>query len=497
MTPACLGVITRLARETHWTVAVKSTKEAINYFGDLLRPIYKNRKLLHVAEVDVGMVGVVRGLETLGAAPPLLIAGNQGTSATEFPSDLNLITLGIAAGSDMVETSRFLERSLTNLPIELREQIRQWDPKCEANWVCTAMLGEISTLAGRSKYGKRRPEWTAVEDKTTIDSFWDSIGVARAPSRVVSLSHQSIHEITSDLDEGRGTVWASDNRKGVHGGAIGIRWVKNNGEIRGVVDELRDFADQVRIAPFLEGVPMSIHGVVFPTSVAVFRPVELITLRYREQSKFLWGGCSTSYDPRDQDRVEMRELARRAGNALRENLSFRGPFSIDGVITEHGFRPTELNPRMSGGFGPLTKGLPDLPFAPLCWAAMENEDLDYNPDLLEHLIIEHADTERFLRGHVVTSRSFKETSQIKLVRVGQEYTELCDDGIADATLTCGPSPTGGIIFLELNQETNARGALVAPEVVRALRFCDRRLGTDFGPLDCAKVARRQSQLDPT
>lgn len=464
-------------------------EEATNYYRDLLRPIYKNRKLLHVGDVDVGMVGVARVLESLGAASPLLIAGNQGTSATEFPSDLNLITLGLSTGSNMVETTRTFERSLTDLPREIHERIQQWDPYCEANWVCSATLGEFSSLAGRKKYGKRLPEWTAVEDKTTIDSFWDSIGVQRAPSRIVKVSRHDILEIAADLDEGRGTVWAADNREGVHGGAIGIRWAKNNGEICGVVDELREFADQVRIAPFLEGVPMSIHGVVLPTSTAVFRPVELITLRYREQSKFLWGGCSTSYDPSDQDRVEMREVARKAGNALKENVNFRGPFSIDGVITEHGFRPTELNPRMSAGFGALTKGLPDLPFVPLCWAAMENENLDYKPDMLEQIIVQHADSERLLRGHVLTSRSIDETTQIKLVRHGMEFRELLEDEVADATLTCGPSPAGGIIFLDLNEETSTTGTLVAPEVVRALRFCDRRLGTDFGPLDCAKEMR--------
>ncbi len=132
---------------------MKHTKEAIDYYRNLLRPIYKNRKLLHVADVDVGMVGVARVLESLGAAPPLLIAGNQGTSATEFPSDLNLITLGIVASSNMVETTRTFERSLTDLPIGIREQIQQWDPQCEANWVCTATLGEISSIAGREKYG--------------------------------------------------------------------------------------------------------------------------------------------------------------------------------------------------------------------------------------------------------------------------------------------------------------------------------------------------------
>lgn len=468
---------------------MKGAEGAISYYRDLLRPIYKNRKLLHVADVDVGMVGVARVLESLGAAPPLLIAGNQGTSATVFPSDLELITLGLGAGSNMVETTRAFERSLTDLPIKIHERIQRWDPKCEANWVCAATLGEFSSLAGRKKYGKRLPEWTAIEDKTTIDSFWDSVGVHRAPSRIVKVSRHDILDIAAELDEGRGTVWAADNREGVHGGAIGIRWARNIDEISGVVDDLREFAHQVRIAPFLEGVPMSIHGVVFPTSVAVFRPVELITLRYREQSKFLWGGCSTSYDPSDQDRVKMREVARQAGNALKENVNFRGPFSIDGVITEHGFMPTELNPRMSAGFGALTKGLPDLPFVPLCWAAMEDENLDYKPDMLEKIIVEHADSERLLRGHVLTSRSFDETTEIKLVRHGKEFREMIEDEAADATLTFGPSPAGGIIFLDLNEETSTTGALVAPEVVRALRFCDQRLGTDFGPLDCAVEAK--------
>ena len=468
---------------------MKGTKEAIDYYRDLLRPIYKHHKLLHVAEVDVGMIGVARVLDELGAAPPLLVAGNRGTSATEFPSDLNLITLGIAAGTNMVETTRSLERSLAELPRDVHEQIQRWDPKYEAHWVCTGMLGELSTVAGRSKYGKRPPEWTAVEDKTTVDSFWDSIGVLRAPSKVVSLSNQDLLKIAADLDEGQGTVWAADNREGVHGGAIGIRWAKNIDEVRGVLDGLRDFADQARISPFLEGVPMSIHGVVFPTSVAVFRPVELITLRYRDKSKFLWGGCSTSYDPRDQDRVEMRDVARRAGKALRDTVNFRGPFSIDGVITENGFMPTELNPRMSGGFGPLTKGLSDLPFAPLCWATMEDEDLDYKPDLLEQTVVEHADSVRFLRGHVVTSRPFEETTEMKLVHDGHEFRESCADEVADAILTCGPSPTGGIIFLGLNENNRTAGTLVAPEMVRALRFCDQRLGTDFGSLDCAKEVR--------
>ena len=45
----------------------------------------------------------------------------------------------------------------------------------------------------------------------------------------------------------------------------------------------------------------------------------------------------------------MRAIARRVGAHLQAAHGYRGAFGIDGVLTADGFRPTELNTRMSAG----------------------------------------------------------------------------------------------------------------------------------------------------
>ena len=56
-------------------------------------------------------------------------------------------------------------------------------------------------------------------------------------------------------------------------------------------------------------------------------------------------------------REEMREAARRVGEQLRAEVEFRGAFTLDGVATADGFRPTELNPRFGAGLEVITRGL--------------------------------------------------------------------------------------------------------------------------------------------
>ena len=106
--------------------------------------------------------------------------------------------------------------------------------------------------------------------------------------------------------------------------------------------------DRVRVLPFLDGVPCSIHGFVLPDGTAVFRPVEIAILRGRDRT-FTYGGLSTFWDPPSADRDEMRAVARRVGAHLRATQGYLGAFGIDGVLTVDGFRPTELNSRMSAG----------------------------------------------------------------------------------------------------------------------------------------------------
>lgn len=462
--------------------------EVVHYYRDLLKPIYADRKLMHVGEIDVGVVHAASVLDELGAATPLLLAGNQGTSGTPLPKNLRLHLLG-TKGENMVDSARNLLTVLSNLPEEVKKDINDWDFEREARWVCESLLLEMGEIAGRRKYGRRLEAWTDLENKTTIDALWDAIGVKRAPSIVSDISKPNLIENAKTLDNGLGTVWVPDNRVGVQGGSIALRWAISDEDYDTTREEMRAIADRVRVMPFLEGIPVSIHGIVFPTSVAVFRPVELIVLRKREERRFLWSGCSTGYDPLPQDRKRMREIARNTGTYLRDTVDYRGPFSIDGILTHEGFVPTELNPRLSGGFGAMLQGLAELPFAPLCWAIMEDEQLDYRPSLLEKAIVQAADTTRRLRGHTQTTIAVHERLTVELIQAKSDYREVREGEHPEAALTIGPSPVGGILILTLYNKSNTTGVLVAPEMVRALRFADDFFGTEFGELESAREVR--------
>ena len=55
--------------------------------------------------------------------------------------------------------------------------------------------------------------------------------------------------------------------------------------------------------------------------------------------------------------------ARRPGESARScgrTVDFRGAFTVDGVATADGFRPTEVNPRFGAGLMTITHGI-DVP----------------------------------------------------------------------------------------------------------------------------------------
>ncbi|MEJ2131362.1 MAG: hypothetical protein P8Y95_07025 [Gammaproteobacteria bacterium] len=136
--------------------------------------------------------------------------------------------------------------------------------------------------------------------------------------------------------------------------------------------------DHVRVMPFLEGIPCSIHGMVFPNTVIAFRPVEQLTLHRPTSPRFKYSGCATFWDPPEGDREEMRELAGSIGAALRSLVEFRGTFTVDGVMTADGFRPTELNPRYGLGMGVMSRSLPALPLEWIDQAVCEGEPWDFS-----------------------------------------------------------------------------------------------------------------------
>lgn len=459
--------------------------EAREYYTALLRPVFEGRKFVLAGGLAASLGRKARALAALGASRPFLLAFGEGTGELPGPDDAHLHMFDIQP-RDLVDQLLQEEATLRDLPRDVRAMIDRWDPDGSARGLCSP--GDVPIIAGRETYASRKPAWMALEDKTTVDALWDAAGVQRAPSRVVAAEHRELTAAAAGLDQGLGTVWVADNRSGIHGSAVGLRWVRPGDDGNAAAVALQRIADRVRVMPFLEGIPVSIHGIVFDDAVAVFRPVEMVVLRKPGSDRLLYAGCSNWFDPRHEDRDAMRSMARRVGDTLRERADYRGAFTVDGVLSRAGFMPTELNPRVGAGLSTLLAGLVDFPFEPLCWAVSEGEDLDFRPALLERAILESADHHRAGGGSVTTNATF-DAGTLELVRDGAEYREARGDEAPVATLVVGHNPIGGFLSFSLDRDRNPPGASTAPEMCRVLRFADRSLGTEFGQLTAAKNVR--------
>ncbi|MFE0104626.1 hypothetical protein [Streptomyces sp. NPDC059009] len=219
----------------------------------------------------------------------------------------------------------------------------------------------VEEFCGRAVHGWRRPQWAAVEDKTTIDRLWAEAGVAAPPHRVVGADE--LLRGPADLAElsgSAGVVVAADATRGHVGDARGLRWVPDLDRFPAVARDLAGRTDRARIARFADGVPCSVLGLALPDGVAVFSPIEIVTLGAPASGRLLFCGSSTHWRPGEEAEHDIRDAARRAGTQLARSIGYRGLFSVDGLLTPDGFRATELNPRHASGLG-LRAALPDFP----------------------------------------------------------------------------------------------------------------------------------------
>jgi hypothetical protein len=101
------------------------------------------------------------------------------------------------------------------------------------------------------------------------------------------------------------------------------------------------------------------------------------------------------WDPPPEHRRSMRSAAGAVAKVLRSGFGYRGWFTIDGVMTTDGFRPTELNARAGAAIGTLLGGMePSPPIGTINRAVIAGEALDYRSKRLEERIVETA-----LRGN--------------------------------------------------------------------------------------------------
>ncbi|HUV17976.1 MAG TPA: hypothetical protein VMW33_05785 [Ilumatobacteraceae bacterium] len=317
----------------------------------------------------------------------LLVVATEGRGAGPLP-DVPTVIVEPAPGLSQMERIHAADRILHEPTSDMVATIEAFDPSGEALVVAT-FLSTASHLVGRPMVASRRPEWLALEDKVVVDAFWDRAGIERQPSRVVGLGEAG--RAASAVDRGDGTVWAADAREGFHGGATQTYWVRDSASRDRAVAGLASVCESVRVMPFLEGVPCSIHGIVLPDGVAVLRPVEMVTLR--RGYEFSYAGCATYWDPDPVAREQMRTAARHAGDRLRDEVDFRGTFTVDGVVTSDGFWPTELNPRFGAGIMTIARGT-GIPMVLVNDLIVGGHDIGRTALALEADVVTHGDARR-------------------------------------------------------------------------------------------------------
>jgi hypothetical protein len=184
----------------------------------------------------------------------------------------------------------------------------------------------------------------------------------------------------------------------------------------------------------------------------------------------------------------MRSIARTLGDHLRSFRGYRGAFGLDGVLTAGGFRVTDFNPRVSGGFSTLNAAIPSLSFRLLDVALREHFPLP-SPDGFEDEALRAVDCHRVARGYTAWAGGrFTSVNEYAAVRDGRRWRLAAQDERPLAVITTTPSPGGGFLGGSLEDGGYTRGALLAPTFAALFDLADRCLGTSIGPLTAATPA---------
>lgn len=468
---------------------------ATDDYLELTRPLYAGRKHILALGPAASAAGAARQLRELGAEKSLVLAQGPGVGALPDESDATWIDVTHGrAPTALMKALREYDKQLENPAPEVLAAIEAFDPKGEAR-VLGAHCSGTGAIAGRPRYGLRKPEWARLEDKSIIDQVWDDAGVRRAPSATVDPTGEALSDAFARLDQGQGCAFSGDNREGWNGGATYVRAVSDPRQIAEVLPFYSARCHRVRVMPFLAGIPCSIHGVVMPKHVLVFRPVEMICFRRTGRTDLLYAGAATVFDPSGGVREEMRAIAKKFGAHLRRTVGYRGGFTIDGVATADGFLPTELNARAGAGLVPIAAASPEIPLLRIIDAIAAGDELNMKsrgllPEDLEQRVVLAADRIRSRKAWTYLMDVVSESSRKVHLQTGSgaEVWPAGEDESVSATLTIGPSAGGSLVVFEAAEGSVPAGESFAPWAAAAFGLSDAQFGTRFGGLVSAVPA---------
>ena len=451
---------------------------------------FRARPVIVAFKVLAGMTHDVERLVQWGAQRPLLVARGTGTGPLPSPDDADIYLLPMEAASTLSEEVREVARLVASPPPDLVRRVDDYDPDRRALWWLAPFAGHGSLL-GRDVMGGRPDEWSRLEDKLICDEIWDAAGAPRSPMRIVPATYDELVAATNAMGGEDGAVWSGDAREGINGGGDFVRWVRSDADAESMTTYFAAHCDRVRVMPFLDGVPCSIHGFVLADGVVPIRPVELVMLREPSRNRFFLGGMSTWWDPSDADREAMREMTRRVGEILVDRAGYRGGFGIDGVLTRDGFRPTELNPRFTGGLTTLARSMPDVPLELLQMNVVAGRDPGVDAETLERLVVDAADRSRFANAMGLCDRPWEgDTDEVDVSWQDGHFAVASDPLARAGSMAAGPAVTAGtFVRFTPSDDLMRPGMRLAPLHIKALRFADQHWGRDFGELEVAPDVR--------
>jgi hypothetical protein len=240
-------------------------------------------------------------------------------------------------------------------------------------------------------------------------------------------------------------------------------------------------ADEVRIMPFLDGVPCSIHGFRTDTGLAVFRPIEMNTFRTPDPG-FRYGGMASTWEPHPALRAGMRDAASAVGARLFDSYGYLGGFSLDGVAIDSGFVPTEVNPRLSAGLMMQAVAVDRLDLGWVARGLIEG-DVSLDHRWLEETVLATGATQA---GGRLVLALFEpvEPAEVR-IRFDQGMAVPDDGSTAVATLSVGPGPSGPVVFMRFDSDRQPVGERFAPYALASARLASDLWGFDLEELAIA------------
>ena len=445
----------------------------INAINERVAEVIRGRRWIVLPDVAAAATQTVEQLHEQGADGVMVIAGVEGVG--ELPQ-ADRIHYTRTSGSTIMKGIRAFIASVENPSTALLEAVDSFDPDGEAQ-VLDAGFNRSATIAGRAVYGARPRAWADLEDKMIVDELWDAAGVARAPSEIVEVADapDAAGRLPSDL----GTVWVADNKEGWHGGAEYARWVREPDDATPAVEWLTRHAGRVRVMPFLDGIPCSIHGFLTRNGVAVFQPVEMIILRLRDRPGFFYGSAANFWNPPTSISDEMRDACRSVGSLLAARVGYLGGFGIDGVCTSDGFRPTELNPRLSTGHGLQTRAA-GLRLGSMQRLMVEG-DLEIDAGDLEETVVSAVEGQRHGRALFPIPDTYT-PSRTGFVFDNGVPVPVDPDEPNDGTVEIGPAAFGTIIIVSFESTRTPIGPPITQSALQLLDLACRLWDVDLPAL---------------